>query len=135
VTQESIKEVGAEAEEVVDVADEEENIEDEEVIVEAAGVKMGVSEEDEVEVVTEATEMEETEVKMEVSEEVEVVIEVTEMVDLRTENSDPAAIGVDPEGVVAEEVNLVAMAIDPNNLTAIEKMAIINKKPEQFGKL
>ena len=100
---------------------------------EAVGVKMEVSEEDEVEVVTEATEMEEIEEKMEVSEEVAVVIEVTEMVDLRTENSDPAVIVVDPEGVVAAEVNLIGTAIDPNNPTAIEKMAIINKKPEQFG--
>jgi len=124
---------------VVDEADVEENIEDEEVIVEATPVVVKTE-------VSEGAEGVKTEVT-EGTEEGEVVVTETEaetegvtveikMADSRTENSDPVAIGVDPEGegkvVEDAEVNLIATTNDPNkvpnnNQTATEKMATTKK--------
>jgi len=116
---------------VVDEADVEENIEDEEVIVEAVAVKTEVSEGAEG-VKTEVTEgtADEEVVGTETVAETEVATVEIKMADSRTENSDPVAIGVDPEGKVVEdvEVNLIATTNDPNNnQMAIEKMATTKK--------
>ena len=61
------------------------------------------------------------------------------MADLRTENSDPATIGVDPEEAVEAPTPLeTVMANLNNNLMVTEKMVSINKlyekNPEKSGK-
>ena len=61
------------------------------------------------------------------------------MADLRTENSDPATIGVDPEEAVEAPTPLeTVMANLNNNLMVTEKMVSINKlyekTPEKSGK-
>ena len=66
------------------------------------------------------------------------------MADLRTENSDPATIGVDPEEAVEAPTPLETVMANLNNLMVTEKMVSINKlyektrkiwkKPEKSGK-
>lgn len=66
------------------------------------------------------------------------------MADLRTENSDPATIGVDPEEAVEAPTPLEIVMANLNNLMVTEKMVSINKlyektrkiwkKPEKSGK-
>merc|ERR1712037_650906 len=58
------------------------------------------------------------------------------MADLRTENSDPATIGVDPEEAVEAPTPLEAvMANLNNNLMVTEKMVSINKLYEKTRKI
>ena len=57
------------------------------------------------------------------------------MADLRTENSDPATIGVDPEEAVEAPIPLeTVMANLNNNLMVTEKMVSINKLYEEKQK-
>ena len=49
------------------------------------------------------------------------------MADLRTENSDPATIGVDPEEAVEALTPLETVMANLNNLMVTEKMVSINK--------
>ena len=49
------------------------------------------------------------------------------MADLRTENSDPATIGVDPEEAVEAPTNLETVMAKLNNPMVTEKMVSINK--------
>merc|ERR1712129_581598 len=59
------------------------------------------------------------------------------MADLRTENSDPATIGVDPEEVVEAPTPLetVMANLNNNNLMVTEKMVSINKHYEKTRKI
>jgi len=58
------------------------------------------------------------------------------MADLRTENSDPATIGVDPEEAVEAPIPLeTVMANLNNNLMVTEKMVSINKLYEKTRKI
>merc|ERR1712037_763332 len=58
------------------------------------------------------------------------------MADLRTENSDPATIGVDPEEAVEAPTPLeTVMANLNNNLMVTEKMVSINKLYEKTRKI
>ena len=70
------------------------------------------------------------------------------MVDLRTENSDPATIGVDPEEAVEAKggiavatpervapLETVMANLNNNNLTVTEKMVSINKLYEKTSKI
>ena len=53
------------------------------------------------------------------------------MADLRTENSDPATIGVDPEEAVEAPTPLETVMANLNNLMVTEKMVSINKLYEK----
>ena len=59
------------------------------------------------------------------------------MADLRTENSDPATIGVDPEEAVEAPTPLepVMANLKNNNLMVTEKMVSINKHYEKTRKI
>merc|ERR1712204_117108 len=60
------------------------------------------------------------------------------MADLRTENSDPATIGVDPEEAVEAPTPLVTVMANlnnNNNLMVTEKMVSINKHYEKTRKI
>ena len=59
------------------------------------------------------------------------------MADLRTENSDPATIGVDPEEAVEAPTPLepVMANLNNNNLMVTEKMVSINKHYEKTRKI
>ena len=56
------------------------------------------------------------------------------MADLRTENSDPATIGVDPEEAVEAPTPLETVMANLNNLMVTEKMVSINKLYEKTRK-
>ena len=56
------------------------------------------------------------------------------MADLRTENSDPATIGVDPEEAVEAPTPLETVMANLNNLMVTEKMVSINKLYEEKQK-
>ena len=57
------------------------------------------------------------------------------MADLRTENSDPATIGVDPEEAVEAPTPLETVMANLNNLMVTEKMVSINKLYEKTRKI
>jgi hypothetical protein len=61
--------------------------------------------------------------------------EPIKMADLRTENSDPATIGVDPEEAVEAPTPLETVMANPNNLMVTEKMVSINKIYEKTRKI
>merc|ERR1712037_303588 len=56
------------------------------------------------------------------------------MADSRTENSDPATIGVDPEEAVEAPTPLETVMANLNNLMVTEKMVSINKLYEEKQK-